>query len=680
MKSVRQIFSLAAVIAMAFVSSGCKTDDPSDKVTSCTQDLDCDPGFYCDDDDKCVQDCDPGAAEPGCAAGTSCDSFGRCVSSGECVVDEDCDSGPADATCDGSDIVGGSQVGTCDSGENGTVCNYAETRTTCENGCLGGECLPDACENVVCNAAPSPVCDGDGTTLITYSAAGTCLDGVCDYQETRMACAAGCNNARCLEGGCDGVTCDDPPADDCDGEVARRYGQAGTCVDNNGTPFCDYDLEFEDCLYTFATCNNATCEGGVTEVGPLVIVEYMANPAGSFNDIGEWFEVVNTSNAAVELDGWTIRSAGTGNTPEEHVIAGLGPIDAGARMVFAYSDSVPFTPDYNYADVRLANNTDWIQLIDPNGGVSDHVYYEGGSILAGRSRKLSPAAPLDAASNNLFSNWCPSMGDEFATSPSNYGTPGGANTDCVADPCAGFTCEAPLGYCLDAENKAVQFVSNNTMCEVTRLNNPYCDYDTVEVQCTEGSQICAFGVCETIPPNVPQPGEVIFTEFMGNPDGSDTSREWFEIYNTTGGELSLFSVIFADSDSGNANDSFMFLDVNATVGAGQYLVFARDVDPSANGGVSGAFLYSGGHLKNNPDETQPFTLKLTQHDGTLIDESFYDNPVTITSSLPSGRALQLDPGSLTAAGNDDGANFCFATVSYGDGGEGSPGAANEVCP
>ena len=677
---IRMAF-VAAALALAAGCASCKTDDPSDKTNNCTENADCDPGFYCGDDDKCVQDCDPSATDPGCPDGQSCDSLGRCVVEGECVVDDDCDSPPGETTCDGDTLVAYSETGSCDTENGETVCNYTETRTACENGCLGGECIPDPCDQLVCDTAPPPVCDPDGFTLISFTEPGVCLEGVCDYDESRASCAAGCLNGVCLAGACDTTTCNRPPANECDGETAVRYEQMGTCVDNMGQAFCDYMPEFEDCLYTGATCNNAACENPLTQVGPLVIVEYQANPAGSFNDLAEWFEILNTSNAPVNLDGWTIRSMpASGTTPEEHVIAGLGEIAAGARMVFVFSSAVSFPYAYNYDTARLANNTDSLALVNAAGEVSDYIYYEPGSVLTGRSRKLNPTVAPDPNMNDSYANWCPSMGDEYATSPSNYGTPGSENTACAADPCAGFSCEPPQGFCLDGENKAVQYVNNNAMCMTSRLNNPYCDFETMEVQCTDGTQLCAFGVCETIPANVPKPGELIFTEFMGNPESTDTDREWFEVYNTTGGDLSMFSVIFSDNDMGGANDSYQFLDINATIPANGYVAFARNTDPLLNGGVSGASLYSGAHLKNDPNEATPFKLKLTQYDGTLIDESFYDNPTTLTSALPSGRSIQLDPDALTDTGNDQQANWCFGATVYGDGGRGTPGAANEQCP
>lgn len=659
----------AATIALSVACSSCATDGPGDKPTqSCTENSDCDPGFYCGDDDECAQDCDPSSADPGCADGETCDSLGRCVVEGECVIDDDCDDPPEESTCDGDALVGYSQVGTCDNENGETVCNYTETRTQCENGCFEGACSDDACAQVVCDNPPAAVCD-DEMTLIEFSAMGTCSDGICDYMEVPTSCALGCMNGACEAGACEDEQCDMPPADECDNGTAITYADTGNCIDDEGTPICDYMPEYENCRYApNGTCNNAACEGGDPQAGGILIREYMANPTGSFNDIAEWFEVVNVSGATVDLDGWKIQSGGVGSD-EEHIITGPLTVDAGSTLLFARTDSVPFAYDYEYDGIALANNTDWLQLVNTSDEIVDYVFYESGAIIAGRSRKLDPSATQDVMANDDFANWCPSMGDEFTTSPSNYGTPGADNTACAADPCANFTCEAPRGFCVDGENKAVQYIDDNAMCQTSRFNNPYCDFDTMEVQCTDGAELCAFGACETIPDNVPAAGEVIITEFIPNPDGTDTDREWFEVYNTTGAEKSLFSVVFRNESGANPAE-YQFFDPAITIGANEYLVFVRDTDETVNGGVVGGVEYSGGNLVNGASGAD--LLSLNTYDGTVIDAVPYDNPT-------DGSSFQLSSDSLDATANDDAANWCAATTSYGDGGNGSPGAANEAC-
>ena len=681
---------IVSLIALALtLGVGCGTDDPTDKTQSCTGDIDCDPGFHCGADDKCVQECDPSSSEAQCPSGQTCSSLGRCQMGGECVVDGDCDSAPSDATCDGSTLVAYNQLGTCDTENGETVCNYTETRTTCEDGCLGGACIPDPCGELSCDTPPTPVCDSDGTTLVEFSGPGSCTEGVCQYQEAPTSCALGCQGGACAVGSCDSVTCNQPPEDECDDETAITYGATGMCVEINGRAVCDYNAMFDDCGYRKAACSNAACGPGVTQVGGVLVTEYMANPAGSFQDLAEWIEIVNTSGADIDLNsGWMLRSKGSGTTIEEHAFVDAPNFPAGSTMILAYSSAVPFDYDYNYDSVRLANNTDWFEIVNPAGEIADYVYYEGGAILDGRSRKLDPSAPQDVTANDDFANWCPSMGDVYdAGPPANYGTPGTANTPCTVDPCAGFVCETPSGYCNTRTNTAVQYIEQSVMCEESRFNNPFCNFDTMEIKCTDGVQLCAYGICETIPSNLPAVGELIISEVMPNPNSFDTDREWFEVYNTTDQPLAMFSMIFEDNELATSNNEYQFLDINLEVPPNGYKAFIRNTNPDENGGVVGAELYVGAHLKNNPDPADTNTpaegmkLVLALMDGTVIDESYYDNPDDESQGFPSGLSIQLDPTKLDAVSNDDRANWCFTPApDYGQGGAGTPGAPNPPCP
>ena len=233
------------------------------------------------------------------------------------------------------------------------------------------------------------------------------------------------------------------------------------------------------------------------------------------------------------------------------------------------------------------------------------------------------------------------------------------------------------------------YIDQSVMCEVTRFNNPFCNFDTMDQKCTDGTELCAYGICETIPSNLPAPGELIISEVMPNPESFDSDREWIEVYNTTGGPLAMFSMIFEDNELDTSNNEYQFLDINLEIPANGFVAFARNQDPAENGGLpADVQLYAGAHLKNDPDPADDKTpaegmkLLLTLMDGTVIDEAYYDNPEDESASFPSGRSLQLSSSALNATANDDSANWCFtpAASSYGAGGAGSPGEANSACP
>ncbi|MEZ4462536.1 MAG: lamin tail domain-containing protein [bacterium] len=663
-------------LAVALFVFGCGTDSPNNKAASCVADTDCAAGSYCGLDKVCTFDCN---AELACANGTTCSASGRCIASNAaCEVDDDCDSPPAGLSCDGDVLVGASPSGTCDLSGAAPVCVYPELRTPCENGCTASGCATDSCSGKVCDAAPAPRCGADGITRILYGANGVCEGaGDCVYPETTESCALGCVNGQCLQGACESITCDTPPASKCDRSVAMSYSPMGTCDDSTGSPVCDYTLNFQHCGYVKGVCDNATCINGITQTGGVVIVEYMANPAGGAAEGNEWFEITNTSGAAIDLTGWKILSGGT-SSDQEHLIADnmLTPVPAfapGQTLLFAATATATGVaqPDYVYSDISLANSTDWLALVDPNGAFVDYVFYETGAVLDGHSRKLNPSVAATALDNDQFGNWCPSLSDPYTSGPQNFGTPGAANTACAADPCAATTCVKPDNFCTNLST-AVQFLGDTATCEATRFNNPFCNFQATNLAC-QPTELCALGTCETVPGNLPAAGDVIITEIMADPSKvSDTNGEWFELYNTTSNPLSLFSVVFQDNETGGGADAYVITDIAATIPANGYVVFARERDMALNGGISGAYYFTGRHLKNTSDPLT-YSLAIALRDGTIIDSAYF-------ATATRGKSAQLDPDQLNAAANDDGANWCVATQTYGDGDFGTPGAPNDQCP
>ena len=118
------------------------------------------------------------------------------------------------------------------------------------------------CENVTCDAPPAAECDGDEAVVFGD---GTCdaADGTCDYVETeRTDCAASdmvCEAGECVDPAalCDDVTCDAPPAPICEGTEVVTYGD-GVCDDADGT--CDYtEVDRVDCADTDQICEEGAC-------------------------------------------------------------------------------------------------------------------------------------------------------------------------------------------------------------------------------------------------------------------------------------------------------------------------------------------------------------------------------------------------------------------------------------
>ncbi|MFU8805969.1 MAG: lamin tail domain-containing protein, partial [Bradymonadaceae bacterium] len=564
---------------------------------------------------------------------------------------------------------------------------YVPDTQACDFGCLNGACLEDVCAGEVCNTPPAPSCEADGQTLVTFGSIGTCNpDTGCQYESSFQTCADACENGACTQSVCGEDSCATTPDDRCDGNTAIMYTGEGECfVEEGGGAACDHQYETQNCTYLQATCEAGVCEGGVEQTGHVVITEYMAAPSGIWGGVGEWFEVVNTSGAPIDLTGWKIRSGGTTDEAdvEEHVISDPPSFPTGARLFFANNNDPgqdgSITPDYRYSrfDIILNSYSDWIAIVSPEGDVADIVFWEPGSIIEGRSRKLNPEVELTAGANDDYRNWCPSLDDAdvYGAGDQNFGRPGLENSPCAPQPCADVVCEKPDDYC-SASGNAVQYQLDATTCLVTRFNNPWCNFEPETVTCTN-DELCFDGACENLPTNLPEPGELVITEVMGNPSIADNVAEWIEIYNRSDRELTLFTLYINDNEEGLAFDSYQVVDRNAVVSPGEYIVFVRNVDASVNGGVEDGFYYNGSHLKNSPGEGMQ--LKIVREDGVVVSAVHYGTPTTGVSQQLSVDFYKdvnaFDPAVLLAP-----ESWCNGESAYGDGDLGTPGADNLICP
>ncbi|MEE2876701.1 MAG: lamin tail domain-containing protein [Candidatus Neomarinimicrobiota bacterium] len=112
----------------------------------------------------------------------------------------------------------------------------------------------------------------------------------------------------------------------------------------------------------------------------IVINEIMKNPSAVSDASGEWFELYNGGETAVDLCGWTIKDDGT----DEFTIK------CDDSFVIAAGDYVIFAPNsdtasnggfsvnyaYTYGSFKLANGNDEIILLDVSGGEADRVEYD----------------------------------------------------------------------------------------------------------------------------------------------------------------------------------------------------------------------------------------------------------------------------------------------------------------
>ena len=103
--------------------------------------------------------------------------------------------------------------------------------------------------------------------------------------------------------------------------------------------------------------------------------------------------------------------------------------------------------------------------------------------------------------------------------------------------------------------------------------------------------------------------EVVITEFIPNPAGTDTQREWFEVYNAGSGQVDLNGWTVKDDDS----DSHPISNSNGTttIDPGHYLVLGVNADTNTNGGVTVNYDYASFTLGNGVDEIVLVDVSMT---------------------------------------------------------------------
>jgi hypothetical protein len=185
-------------------------------------------------------------------------------------------------------------------------------------------------------------------------------------------------------------------------------------------------------------------------------------------------------------------------------------------------------------------------------------------------------------------------------------------------------------------------------------------------------------VADEPPPNVakPGPGDVLITEVLYDPSGTEPDEEWFEVYNTTTAPMSLAGLTV--KDGGNRT---------ATIGSGvivapnAYGLFVRSKSAATAAAVpaasilyeygAGAAVTSGIILANSTGGAVWLV------DGTtVIAGAQYGG--WFSQTAPGGKSIQLHILTLDASGQK--ASWCLSQSSWATGSDdGTPGDASD-CP
>lgn len=180
---------------------------------------------------------------------------------------------------------------------------------------------------------------------------------------------------------------------------------------------------------------------GALEPGDLVVTEVMADPVGVDGAFGEWFEIRNTRDTAVDLEGLIGRDAGS----DDFFVGTSLVVEAGGVLVFGASDdpsrSGGVEVDHVYeGDFGLSNAEDQIRL-EVDGRTIDAVSWDRHfPHAAGFAMSLD--ADADAETNDGPEAWCLA---ETVYGIGGRGTPGARNPACP-EPFDGLRVpELPIG-------------------------------------------------------------------------------------------------------------------------------------------------------------------------------------------------------------------------------------------
>jgi hypothetical protein len=331
---------------------------------------------------------------------------------------------------------------------------------------------------------------------------------------------------------------------------------------------------------------------------PLVISEFLADPKAVSDNTGEWIELFNPTSAAVNLRNWQLADL----DGEVHTIAADLLIAPGGYVVLGRSADLAHNGgaaiNYVYTSFTLANTSDEILLIAPDGSEVDRVLWGGVTGVA-----ITAGASLE---RNIFADpatWVTAT-TPWPGSPGDKGTPGAAYLPPPPTATPTLALSPPL--------------TATVTVTVTPLATP--------------SPIATDG----------PPPRILISEFLADPRAvSDTAGEWIELYNAAAAPVNLRGWALADLGSERH-----VISADLLVAPGAFVLLARNSDLAANGGVTPAYIYTGFSLANGDDE-----ILLLAPDGREVDRVLWggDSVLDVTPGVSLERTTLGDPASWAPA-------------------------------
>jgi hypothetical protein len=166
--------------------------------------------------------------------------------------------------------------------------------------------------------------------------------------------------------------------------------------------------------------------------GEILITEFLRDPVAVSDSFGEWFEVYNSTNQPIDLEGWSLTDEGNDATVLDNgglgiVVPPRGYLVLGREVSPAFNGGALVHAEYQ--GFTLANGADEIVLRRPGGRLVDRVAYDSSAGWPG-----APGASAHLAQGRLGSTWNDDPADWCTAtawmSGGDLGSPAVANGPC----------------------------------------------------------------------------------------------------------------------------------------------------------------------------------------------------------------------------------------------------------
>lgn len=358
-----------------------------------------------------------------------------------------------------------------------------------------------------------------------------------------------------------------------------------------------------------------TCSDGVgtrnvvaPTVGALVVTEVFADPAGADAD-KEWVELYVASATAVDLNGLTLKSTQISNNSTRQTRFDAPTCIVAQPGTYVVLGAASDSGLNGGVSVAIANGG--LELFNAEAGLDllfDAVSIDTARVpgpLSGVSLGLD-VGKLAPADNDVASQFCAGTSTTVFT---GKGTPGRANDACAPLP-VGPTCR-----------------ENGTPRAIV----------------------------------APAVGDLVLSEVLADPSGSDNFRDWVEVYVKGAQSVDLNGLVLRNKASSTRSWTLGGDDC-VTVAPGAYAVLGG-ANAAAIDGRTLAWTLGGAEASVFYNSAATLELASTT---AVIDAMSYPAPSTSKSFALSG-------DKLSATDNDLAASWCVVTAT-------TPGAQNLTCP